>query len=294
MKDNSLKVFLRQTYSSRSPVPFILTIQVLVFVVLHIFDLIVEVGWVDTPLYDNMLSQLNLSPSFARLLDKPWSLVSYVFLHTGLFQLLFASLWLFWMGKLFLSYLQNRQFLFLFFSATLLGALIFLALSQVPFLQQNPQSNLFTSNMALGALMGFISVLIPKQQIRLFLLGNLTIRTIAYLYIGLQTFFYFMINKPAAIAFLLVSLYGYLSCRALQNGNDFSMLFRFKLKNKRRKLKVVHVNPHAVKYPTPDARFPNQEEIDRILDKISQSGIKSLTKTEKQTLHRASKKEDLE
>ena len=34
---------------------------------------------------------------------------------------------------------------------------------------------------------------------------------------------------------------------------------------------------------------PDQAEVDRILDKISAQGIQSLTKAERQTLHRASR-----
>lgn len=54
---------------------------------------------------------------------------------------------------------------------------------------------------------------------------------------------------------------------------------------KRRTLRVVRNERPVSEEPL----VPNQEVIDRILDKISQSGYDSLTKAEKEALFKASK-----
>jgi hypothetical protein len=58
---------------------------------------------------------------------------------------------------------------------------------------------------------------------------------------------------------------------------------------KRSKLKVASTNRNIV-----NDDIPRQEEIDRILDKISTRGYDNLSKQEKETLFRASKDEGKE
>jgi len=94
-------------------------------------------------------------------------------------------------------------------------------------------------------------------------------------------------NAGGEIAHLGGALMGFLYVKQLQRGNDWiagiANLFKFK---KRSKLKVASTNRNIV---TDDA--PRQEEIDRILDKISTTGYDNLSKQEKDTLFRASKKQ---
>ena len=54
-------------------------------------------------------------------------------------------------------------------------------------------------------------------------------------------------------------------------------------------MRVVRNNPPKPPAADESAAEPNQELVDRILAKISQSGYDSLTPTEKETLFKASK-----
>src|SRR5690606_42039125 len=72
--------------------------------------------------------------SFSHFLKQPWSIATYSFLYTGLFQLLFDCLWLYWLGNIFLNFLSSNQFLFLYFSAAFLGACLYLCLGFIPLL----------------------------------------------------------------------------------------------------------------------------------------------------------------
>src|SRR5690606_2466857 len=128
MKESVLKTFLRDTYQSKSPIPFIISVLVILFVLIHIFDLLKQVNVLQLSLYDDTINYLTLPISFRHFLKQLWSIATYAFLYTGLFQLLFDCLWLYWIGNIFLNFLSRKQFLFLYFSAAFLGACLYLGL----------------------------------------------------------------------------------------------------------------------------------------------------------------------
>src|SRR5690606_28733948 len=288
MKESVLKAFWRDTYQSRSPIPFIISVQVLLFVLIHLFGLLKEVGVTSTSLYDLAVDQLSLPLSFDRFLMQPWSLVTYPFLYIGLFELLFDCLWLYWMGTTFLTYLNRRQFMFLFTSSLLIGGVLYVGLGFIPALQNSVQASMHTTSFALGAVVASVATLVPRSEVRLFLFGNVTLKTIAIVYVALEVAFTALVNKAGGLTFLACVCWGILFIQALRKGQDMSLFWKGK---QRTKLKVVHktkVNTSSYTYKH-QLDLPNQEEIDEILDKISVGGYESLTSQEKEVLFKASK-----
>lgn len=291
MKESVLKTFWRDTYQSKSPIPFIISVQVIIFVLIHLFDLLKEINLLQVSLYDYAVDYLSLPLSFGQFLKQPWSIVTYPFLYTGLFQLLFDCLWLYWMGNIFLSFLNRRQFLFLYFSATLLGACIYLGLGFIPMLQNSVQLSFRTSTFALGALVAAVATLAPRYELRLLLLGTISLKTIALVYICIELVFTGLMNKAGGIGFLTMAFWGILFIRSLNQGNDFSLL-KWRKPIKKSKMKVVRQSKTvSATYSSyrHASDLPNQEEIDEILDKISIGGYESLTSREKEVLFKASK-----
>ncbi|HLT89081.1 MAG TPA: rhomboid family intramembrane serine protease [Sphingobacterium sp.] len=291
MKESVLKTFWRDTYQSKSPIPFIISVQVIIFVLIHLFDLLKEVDLLQVSLYDYAVDYLSLPLSFGQFLKQPWSIVTYPFLYTGLFQLLFDCLWLYWMGNIFLSFLNRRQFLFLYFSAILLGACIYLGLGFIPMLQNSVQLSFRTSTFALGALVASVATLAPRYELRLLLLGTVSLKTIALVYICIELIFTGLMNKAGGIGFMAMAFWGVLFIRSLNQGKDFSLL-KWRKSIKKSKMKVVHQSTTAsATYSSyrHASDLPNQEEIDEILDKISIGGYESLTSREKEVLFKASK-----
>lgn len=288
MKESVLKTFWRDTYQSKSPIPFIISVQVIVFVLIHVFDLLKEVNLLQVSLYDYIVDYLSLPLSFSQFLKQPWSIATYPFLYTGLFQLLFDCLWLYWMGNIFLSFLNKRQFLFLYFSATSLGALIYLGLGFIPMLPNNI-SSFHTATFGLGALVASIATLAPRYELRLFLFGTVSLKTIALVYICIELIFTGLMDKAGGISFLAMAFWGVMFIRSLRQGRDFSL---FKRPVKKAKMKIVHQSKAAsATYSSfrHTSDLPNQDEIDEILDKISVGGYESLTSREKEVLFKASK-----
>ncbi|KGE15062.1 rhomboid family intramembrane serine protease [Sphingobacterium deserti] len=289
MKESVLKAFWRDTYQSRSPIPFIISVQVLIFVLIHLFELLGDLNVLQFSLGGFINTHLTLPLSPARFIEQPWTIISYSFVYQGLFQILFDCLWLYWIGNTFLNFLNTRQFLFLYISAVLLGGLIYPVLGLVPVFQTSTPLSFHGASFALGSIVAAIATLVPKSEIRLLLFGNVTLKNLAIVFIALSAIFIGMVNKAGAVTFLFTSFWGLFFIRALQQGNDFSLFFQIR---KRSKLKVVHSKGIKSAYTyRHQSDLPNQEEVDEILDKISISGYDSLTSQEKEVLFKASNDE---
>ena len=205
-KENALNDFLKTTYSSKSPVPYILSAQIFVC---H-YTPLRSIGGGECPqifLYMMLLSKLSLPANLTKFISQPWSLLTFPFLYTGLFKILFDSLWMYWLGHLFLGFLNSRQFLTLFFGAVLIAGPSYLGLAQIPLIANNPQGFMHTNAFSIAALMCSLLVLSPKMEVRLFLFGNVRFQTIAIVYMAIEFIFLALINKTL-LAFLIAGGWG--------------------------------------------------------------------------------------
>lgn len=288
MRDNSLKTFIRETYSTKSPVPYLITIQIALFILIHIFDLMQELGFTSISLYDKTVNILSLPSSFSQFILQPWSIISYSFVNIGLFTILFNCLWLYWISTIFLNFLNDKQLSFIIGSSIILTAILYLTIGEISSLHISRDSYLISFNIPLAALVSSIVILVPNMQIRLLLLGSIQFKYVAIVYIVLQCSFFVMSDKIAAIVFLLIVAYGILFTYLLNKGVDLSKkLPKF---SRTKKLKVVARNNNLDSVSITSNYYPDQETVDKILDKISSSGYDSLTSNEKETLFKASQK----
>jgi membrane associated rhomboid family serine protease len=286
MKENVLKSFIRDTYKTSSIIPYVITGQVALFILLHIFDLLTFSETTSVDLYSLLTQKAILPGNIPLFITQPWSILTHPFIYTGLWNLLFDCLWLYWIGNLFLNFLNTRQFNTVFLGGISVGAVFFLIVNLIPFFQ-NENIDWSTSAFGLAAIMGGLVVLVPNSEVRLLLLGNIKLKWIVSIYLGLQFAFLMVTNKPAAISYFLVIGLGIIFTKQLQQGKDWSTIFKKKNNN----LKVVKRSYTNTSKST-EKEYPDQQQIDQILDKISLKGYESLTSREKEMLFRASKKED--
>ncbi|GEM62507.1 rhomboid family intramembrane serine protease [Sphingobacterium faecium NBRC 15299] len=286
MRENSFKNFIRTTFGSGSPIPFIISGNVALFILIYLFDILFELKIISIPLFQWTVDQLSLPTNFQAFIQQPWSLVTYNFLYTGLFNVAFDCLWLYWLGNIFFNFLNKRQFLFIYIFSGLLAGVIFLIFSHLALFSDIPNPYLNTGSITIAAILASIATLVPKYELRLLLFGNVKLKTIAIVYFAIQFLFFILTNKPAAISYFCAVIFGMGYTYALQSGMDWSNIF--KKKDKRRsKLKVVVGHGER---PMQQHRYdlPNQDQIDEILDKISLSGYDSLSSHEKEILFKAS------
>lgn len=283
----AIKDFWRETYKTDSPIPFIITAQVAVFLIVHLFKLLSDTEIVSISIYSWVFEHASLPNAFVLFIQQPWSIVTYSFIYANIFNLLIDCLWLYFIGNTFLNLLNKRQFLTVYCGGALLGGVLYLLFHEFPVFSSNAPF-LNTSSMALGALIMSTTTLVPRTELRLFLFGNVKLYVLAGIFLTLQFGYFFLNDKTAAISYLLVVLVAYLFMYALKNGKDWSLVFT---KSQKRKLKVVHHSTKRYASTNKQNELSNQEVIDGILDKISADGYESLTSQEKETLFKASKED---
>jgi len=289
MKENVLKSFIRDTYKTSSLIPYFITGQALMFVIIHILELVSISDITNSELYIQSISTLSLPKNWTAFLFQPWSLITHPFVYEGIFNLVFDCLWLYWMGNMFLTFLNNRQFSTLFIGSLLLGGIFYLGLGSLNLIPTSA-AYFHTTRFGLAALISSMTILIPNLEVRLFLFGNVKLKIIAIVYLSLEFGFLVIQDKIAAIVYAITALVGVIFMHQLQKGKDLSKLFE----RKKTKLKVLKndIGNSKSTYKRHKSDLPNQEIIDEILDKISLKGYESLTSQEKDILFKASKEDN--
>lgn len=281
MKKSFLGELYYKAFQSGNKLNFFIAINTLIFLLLGI--LVLVDFFARTGIAPLLLRQLALPADLGALLYKPWTILTYMFTQQDFFHFLFNMLWLYWIGIIFLDFLNNRQLTFTYIAGGLTGGIIFLILYQFIPAFQAQQAILIGSSGSVYAVVIATATLVPDYTIRMLFFGNVRLKYLAAAFIILNILGLAGNNLGGNLAHLGGGLFGFLYIIQLRRGNDWSKLF--KAKNK--KLRVIK-NERGPKGKTP---FTNQEYIDSILDKISQSGYNSLSKAEKEALFNAGKQD---
>lgn len=240
---------------------------------------------------------VSLSSDPSDLLWKPWSILTYAFFHGGIFHILFNLIILFFISRLFLTFFTQKQLLNVYLVGALFAGLIYIFSYLIfPALISN-RANLIGASGAVMAVMFATTTFAPQMQVRLLLIGNVKLWHIALFYLIIDLISLSSSNSGGHIAHLGGALFGYLFVKYLQRGTDITAWFGgfmdyvsngFKTDNKKKHFKKVYHNA-APKAAPKAPKDKTQQQIDEILDKISQSGYDSLTKEEKEFLFKAGK-----
>lgn len=270
--------------------------NIAVFLVINIIRLFVFLFQANDNWLFFAMNQLSVPSAISRLIYQPWSLITYMFVHFDFWHILFNMLVLYWTGSLFTEYLGNKKLVSTYFLGGLAGGIFYIvAYNLFPAFQtQVSQSTLIGASAGVLAVLTAIATLLPDYQVHLILFGPVKLK-----YIAIFSIVLYLVNIPhgnagGQFAHLGGAFYGFLYIRQLKNGNDIAAWFDkiADLFTKGRKKPAVKV---AYKRSTSEDEYRNvakarQEQIDHILDKISQSGYDSLSKEEKEILFNASKK----
>lgn len=247
-------------------------------------------------LFLKILFSLQLSSSPPDLLYKPWTLITYAFLHADFWHLVFNLLILNFASRLFLTFFTQKQFLGLYILSAIFAGLVFVG----AFFLLGIPAPLVGASAAIMAIVFASAAYAPMYQLRLLLIGNVKLWHIAAVFLILDLVQLPTTNMGGHVAHLGGAFFGFIYIKLLQNGTDLSLIITrildfftnlFKAK-KSTPFKKVHRNPIKPQQKTTSkivTKDKTQQQIDEILDKISQSGYDSLTKEEKEFLFKAGK-----
>ena len=249
----------------------------------------------------NPLSFLAVPSQLSSLLIRFWTLLTYMFVHVGFMHILFNMLWLYWFGKIFLSYFNDRTLGSLYVIGGLAGALLYiLAFNTIPYyIYESGHGVMIGASASVMAIVMAAAFYRPDVTLNLFLFGRVKIIYIAIAVFVIDFFSLSNGNNPGGhVAHIGGAIAGYLFATQYKKGKDFTLpISRFldKIANlfKKRKYKgahkVVYKNPET-DYDYNYRKKQESKNIDVILDKLKQSGYSSLSSEEKRQLFDASKK----
>jgi membrane associated rhomboid family serine protease len=208
-----------------------------------------------------------------------WRLVTYQFLHAGFFHILFNMIVLYFFGPLMERWWGSRRYLAFYLLCGASGAVLMTLLAPVLPLVGNNQILVGASGSIFGLLIG-AAVLFPNQQVMLLLLPvQFTLRTLALVLLGLTLLKIIAgTNTGGELAHLGGAGLGFVFVR-YPHWLDWADRFRMHAPTGKVKQKFAEVQQAQ--------KAREEKEVDRILDKVKEKGIQSLTRGEKKALNRA-------
>lgn len=235
---------------------------------------------------------------------KPWSIITYSFLHSGIWHILANMLILYYAGIYFLTYFSSKKLLNFYFLGVITGALVYmLSYNLFPAFQATGRSYLLGASAGVMAVLVGFATHVPNLRIRLIILGSIKFWYIAAFLVAIDIIQIPISNSGGHLAHLGGALFGYIYASQLGKGNDIAGGFEKVIdwflglfgseKRPKAKMKTVYKKagqPAASRVTSVKfSKSEKQQKIDAILDKISKSGYDSLTKQEKDFLFDAGK-----
>lgn len=250
-----------------------------------------------TEISEKIVEFLAIPAAPENLIRRPWTVVTYMFLHEEFFHLLFNMLWLYWFAKIFLQYFDHKKLVNLYVLGGLGGALLYV----VSYNLFPAFAEYINNSIALGASASVMAVVVatatyvPNYNVRLLLIGQVKIKYLAIGILLLTSVVDFASNTGGKIAHLGGALIGFIYANRLRGGTDIglwiskiidSVVTIFK---PRKKMKVTYKRPMD-DYKFNQTKADNQKQLDKILEKISKGGYESLSREEKELLFKESQK----
>ena len=102
----------------------LIVINIIVFLLANLF---VNIPGLGGYVYDYFA----LPHHYTKLLFRPWTLITYMFLHVQTMHLIFNMLWFYWFGIIFTDFMGSKRLLYTYLLGGIAGGLLFIIFSNV-------------------------------------------------------------------------------------------------------------------------------------------------------------------
>jgi membrane associated rhomboid family serine protease len=278
----------------------LIMINVVVFLVigvLYVFSRVLSLESVFSVIHD----QFSIPPKVTDFILRPWTIITYAFMHDlfSIFHILFNMLALYWFGRLFVEYLGSDKLIALYLLGALAaGVCYLLVFNTIPFFKNQADfPGMVGASGAINAVLVAAATLMPNYTFFLLFFGPVKIKYIAGVFIFISFLGSVGPNAGGNVAHLGGALMGFIYIKQLQIGVNWGgwitaiIDWTMGLFTSRPAVKVTYRKQENSEAKKNAGRHGiSQQEIDDILDKISDGGYESLSKEEKEKLFKASKK----
>lgn len=283
---------IRNFFARGSVLARLIGVNVAIFIAVNLVRVFFFLWNVDGAV-EAMSQWLGISSNIYVVLHRPWTLITYMFLHFDFLHILFNMIVLYVGGRLFSDFIGQDRLTATYLLGGLAGALFYIISFNVfPVFEE-----VVAFSLAIGASASVLAIFVaiaaymPDYQLPLLLFGRIRLKYIAIFFVVLDLISIDHGNPGGHLAHLGGALWGYIYARLLRSGRDPAMVLGFYLEKmirifrKRPTMRVEYTRERYVSDEEYNKqRAAQQEKIDKILDKISRHGYDSLTREEKQLL----------
>ncbi len=291
--------------SDNNALTWLIILNGTVFILLNFLKIVYFFSEVPIDLFQHqILDWFSLPASLEKLGTRPWTIITYMFSHLGVWELISSLLWLWGFGYILQDLTGNSKLLPIYLYGGFVGGIFFLLTNNifpVLALRVDTINPMLGGSAAVMAVAVATTTLAPEYRIFPLINGGIPLWVLTLIFVAIDYATIASASGGMAVAHLAGGAIGFLYIKQLGKGNDMgSWMISFwnwcdNLFNPEKK--VAAISPKdKIYYKTekpPYSKTPNitQQKLDAILDKINQEGYDRLTVEEKSFLKKASKEE---
>lgn len=285
---------LKQNFKVGDVLTKLIYINVGIFVLIRLVSVFLMLFNINST---SFLQYLQFPSSPELFLYRPWTVFTYMFTHFDVLHILFNMLWLYWFGKLFLTYWGERQLGGLYVWGGIAGSVLFmLSYNIFPYFQHLANdSYLMGASASVMAIVFAVAFYQKDLEVNLLIVGKVKL-----IYLAIFTFVIDILaitssNAGGHLAHIGGALLGIYFAVQIQKGKDLTrpmnrLIDWFVNLGKRKPKMKVSYKRTETDYEYNARKHQEIVDLDSILDKLKRSGYESLSSDEKKRLFDASRK----
>ena len=240
---------------------------------------------------------LAMPTDFSRLLLAPWTLVTSIFFHEGVWHILFNMIWLWFFGRLFLQHNSARELLRVYLLGGITGNLLcMLAYAVFPYFHGAASiSYILGASGAAMAVMLAITMQRPREKVYIWAMVGLELRYFAIIMVAIDLLSATGDNAGGHIAHIGGAAFGLLYGPAMRYFRGIRskkrphqrthQTFSFKGKGSANRKRKQYANAtSSSRNPASQHQEQDEKQLKAILDKLAKGGYGALTTEEKEFL----------
>ena len=302
---SSIKDQISQQFKNGGMSIKLLYINLGVYIVFSIIWIIIRLLKLDITSYYSLQHIFSFNSDIILSIIKPWTFITYSFIHGNIMHLFSNMLVLFFAGKMLEGFLGKKRILSTYIIGGLAGAIFYLISHNIfPLLLEKGDIPMIGASASVFAILTALAIYVPNYEVFLFGAFKVKLKYLAAIWIGLDVLNIGSNDGIAHFAHLGGAIWGFVFISNLRKGKDLSIWFDkivsflVLLFTPKKKIKIVWNKKQKTNYKSKPPRDDydynankkeRQDRVDEILDKIKASGYDSLTKAEKDFLFDASK-----
>lgn len=247
------------------------------------------------------LTYLEFPASFTSFLCRPWTIVTFMFLHEGFIHLIINLLMLYWFGKIFMQlYHVQRDLTGLYLLGGVGGALFYMMAYNIfpQFSDKVEYSVLLGASASVMAIVVAVAVTSPNYLIKLLFFGDVKLKWVAFVSVLISLLNVASGNAGGEISHLGGAFAGFMFAYQYKKGVNITKWINncvdwcVNIFSKRPRMKVAsgsgtYAGRNGSDYDYNLRKRQQDENVNRILEKIKRGGYDSLTNEEKHELFKA-------